>query len=152
MRRIATLAVTTGLAVSCMGVLATSADAATGTWKTKNGYSSVYASGKYSRSASKVTVTGSIYDQKKNGYAPGVQFMAREKGKKDHYSSVIVLVQYVNGVKRYYDANSGGGYVGTLFTSTNTDRLYVRECGYNIKTKKAACGSKSDWKRIYKVR
>ncbi|MQY06840.1 hypothetical protein [Actinomadura macrotermitis] len=152
MRRIATLAVTTGLAVTCLGALATTADAAAGgTWKTKDGYSSVSANGKWARSSSSVKVTGAIYDHKKNGYAPAVQFLAREKGKRDHYSGMVVLYRLANGKRVPFDAAKGGGHVGTVFSSTNTDRLYVRECGYNIKTpKKSACSN--TWKRIYKVR
>jgi hypothetical protein len=92
MRRIATVALATGVALGGLGVVATTADAATTTrsWVTDNGWSTVKAGGTYKRTSTTVSTSGWLQDTKNNGWSPVVQFKATEGGKTS-YSSLYFL-------------------------------------------------------------
>jgi hypothetical protein len=65
MRRIAT-----GLAMSGLGAVAATADVATYTWVTKNGWTSVKGHGTYSLTKTSVSAKGYIQDYKNDGWSP----------------------------------------------------------------------------------
>lgn len=143
MRRFASVVLTAALTMGAMGAMATSADAATTKkWDTKNGYKALKAGGKYKKNSTKVVINGWLWDTKNNGWSPAVQFMAREKGKKDHYSNVF----YFRYGGKPADFAFKRSY-GRFFSSTNTADLYVREAGVKESNpKKIAYGP---WKKLY---
>ncbi|MFC4913220.1 hypothetical protein [Actinomadura gamaensis] len=163
MRRIAAVAITSGALAA--GLLASagaaSADqsplvpsvklpaatsgvgaAATHDWATKDGWSTLKASGTYSRTSKKVTAKVWLTDYKKNGWSPAVQFRTFT-GKTPYDSRVIGVLNRNTG--RPADLKFTF-YAGTWY-STHTTHLYVREIGISVSNpRKAAFGP---WKKLY---
>jgi hypothetical protein len=141
MRRIATVALATGVALAGFGVVATTADAATHSWVTANGWSGVQAGGTYTRGSTKVTTTGWLKDTKNNGYSPAVQFKATEGGKTS-YSSVYFLT-YKGKPADFAFKHTYGHF----FTSHYTTHLYVREA--RMKESNRNSIQFAHWKKLY---
>ncbi|WP_026415860.1 hypothetical protein [Actinomadura oligospora] len=159
MRRIATVAITTGALAAGLLVSAGSASADQGftqsaklptasgvqaaasySWTSKNGWTTIKAYGKYTRSKSGVKVSFSLADGKKNGWSPAVQF--RTSNGSRYYTSAVYYLRY-GGVPADFKFSH---YYG-VFNSSYTKHLYVREAGVSTKnTKKIAYGP---WKKLY---
>ncbi|MFC5179876.1 hypothetical protein [Actinomadura harenae] len=159
MRRIATVAVTTGALAAGLLVSAGAANADQGfsqsaklptasgvqaaashSWVSKNGWSTIKAYGTYNRTKSGVKVSFSLADTKRNGWSPAVQF--RTSNGKYLYTSGVYYLKY-RGVPADFKFSH---YYG-VFTSSYTKHLYVREAGVSVKnTKKIAYGP---WKALY---
>jgi hypothetical protein len=141
MRRIATVALATGVAMAGLGAVATTADAASHSWTTKNGWSSLKAGGTYSRTSTKVSTSGWLQDFKNNGWSPAVQFKATE-GNKTQWSNVFFLT-YKGKPADFKFKHSYGHF----FTSYYTSHLYVREAG--IKESNRNVVRYGGWKKLY---
>ncbi|MGI5164741.1 hypothetical protein ACQEU3_10340 [Spirillospora sp. CA-253888] len=137
MRRTAAVTLATGLFLTA---LSATAEAAPRTWST-TGYKAVKASGTYTRTSTKVTVSGHLKDYKKNGWAAAVQFRATERGR-THTSKVYFFLY--KGVPA--DLPYSKEY-GKFFSSDYTERLYARECG--VKPNRARTTKCAGWKRVY---
>ncbi|WP_131739552.1 hypothetical protein [Actinomadura roseirufa] len=139
MRRIATLAISTGLALTGLGALP--AEAASNGWATTGAYSAVKAGGTYARTSAKVTIRGWIRDYRTDGRAAAVQFRATE-GTGRHTSRVYFFLSRNIPADLVYKAD-----YGTFFSSDYTSHLYVRECGVTPDRKRTPrC---ADWQKIY---
>jgi hypothetical protein len=149
MRRIATVALAAGVALAGLGAVATTADAATHTWVTKDGWKTIKANGSYKRTTSSVSTSGYLHDTSNNGWSPAVQFKAIKIVKKNQ--KIYTYTQW-SGV--YFASYKGvpadfkfDYYYGHFFTSSYTTHLYVREAAIkesNRKTVKFA-----GWKKLY---
>jgi hypothetical protein len=137
MRRIATVALATGITLAGLGAAASTADAATvckhPKWATKGGFGTIQACGSYTKTKSKVTVSTYLTDTKNDGYAAGIQFAFTE-GKKI-YTTPVHYIAYSSG-KPYH-----GPYTLHLkpISSYNTGHLFVRECVVKVSTRKITC-------------
>ncbi|MGI5164740.1 hypothetical protein ACQEU3_10335 [Spirillospora sp. CA-253888] len=146
MRRIATLAVTTGLAMSCLTVVSTGAEAATTrSWVTKDGWSSLKASGKYTRSAKGLAVSVYLTDTRNNGWSPAVQIRTATKDyKKYKNSAVFFFVNRNNG--RPADMPFSNVYRGK-YTAGYAGHLYVREVGVSETNRNRMVAG--PWKKLF---
>ncbi|MCP2335003.1 hypothetical protein [Actinomadura rupiterrae] len=159
MRRIATVAVTSGALAAGLLVSAGAASADQGftqssklpaasgvqaaaahSWVSKDGWKSIKAYGKYSRSRSGVKVSFSLADTSRNGWSPAVQF--RTSNGKYYYTSGVYFLRY-NGVPADFKFSH---YYG-VFSSRYSAHLYVREAGIaRTNPKKVVYGP---WKKLY---
>ncbi|WP_067484116.1 hypothetical protein [Actinomadura hibisca] len=147
MRRIATLAVSTGLAMSCLtAVAATAADASTTrSWVTKDGWGSLEASGKYTRSSSGLAVSVYLSDSGNNGWSPAVQIRtATQDYKKYKTSAVFYFVDRRNN--RPADFKFHKVYRGK-YTSGYSGHLYVREVGVRESNRNSMVAG--PWKKLF---
>jgi len=146
MRRIATLAISTGLALTGLaltglGAVAADAGAASKDWTTTGAYKAVEAGGTYARGASKVTISGWLHDYKADGWAAAVQFRTTE-GKGRHTSKVFFFLSRDKPADLEYKAD-----YGKFFTSDYTSHLYAREC--RVTPEKKRTTECADWRKIY---
>ena len=139
MRHIAKIGVTLATAGLVASMTAVPANAASGSWKPTNWYTNVAASGSYTRSGTKVTITGTLSDYRKDGYTACVRFLFTEPGTTGIYWTARIVT--ASG------ANYDGKATVKLATATSrTGHMYVQECGRNIKTGKYSYGK---GKRIF---
>jgi hypothetical protein len=141
MRRIATVALATGVALAGLGAVATTADAATHSWVTKDGWKSIKAGGTYSRTSTYVSIKGWLQDTSNNGWSPAVQFQATE-GSKAQRSYVFYFT--VNGKLADFAFKHSYGH---FFTSKYTSHLYVREVA--VKETNRNTVRYGAWKKLY---
>ncbi|MFC9969746.1 hypothetical protein ACFVH6_02460 [Spirillospora sp. NPDC127200] len=143
MRRIATLAVTTGLAMSCLTVASTGAEAATTrSWVTKDGWSSLKASGKYTRSAKGLAVTVHLTDTRNNGWSPGVQIRTATKDYKKYKTSPVFFFTYGGRPADFAFTKYRGKY-----TAGYAGHLYVREVGVSESNRNRMVAG--PWKKLF---
>ncbi|QXJ21777.1 hypothetical protein AGRA3207_002664 [Actinomadura graeca] len=139
MRRIATVTISTGLALTGLG--APPARASATTWATTGAYKAVAAGGTYERGSGKVTISGWLQDDKANGWAAAVQFRTTE-GDGRHTSEVYFFLADGTPADLKYRQD-----YGKFFTSDYTTHLYARECGVTPDKKRTTkC---ADWQKIY---
>lgn len=141
MRRIATMAIFTGLALTGLGAAGADARAASRHWTTPGAYKAVKAGGTYSRGANKVTISGWLQDYKADGWAAAVQFRTTE-GKGRHTSKVFFLLSHDKPADLEYKAD-----YGKFFTSDYTSHLYAREC--HVTPDKKRTTKCAGWRKIY---
>jgi hypothetical protein len=141
MRRIATVALATGVALAGLGAVATTADAATHSWVTKDGWKSIKAGGTYKRTSTAVSISGWLQDTSNNGWSPAVQFKTTE-GHKTQWSYVYYLTY--RGKPADFKFKHTWGH---FFTSKNTSHLYVREVA--IKESNRNVLRYGAWKKLY---
>ncbi|MCW2918604.1 MAG: hypothetical protein JWN52_6672 [Actinomycetia bacterium] len=154
MRRIATVALATGVALAGLGAEATTADAATHKWNTaKSGFSNIYASGSYTRTTKSVSVSGYLRDYAPDGRSPGVQFKAVKITKTYIYtqrSNQFFFISSKTGKPLDYKFPKAYSY-GHFFTSKYLTHLYVREISVNASNRQDTYPKnvKTGWKKIY---
>lgn len=163
MRRIATVAITSGALAAGLLVSAGAAGADQGglastvklqgmsssgvsaaashDWATKDGWSTLKGTGVYSRTSSKVTAKIWLTDYKKNGWSPAVQFRTYTGSK--HYDSRLMGVKVLSTGR---PADGRFTFAAGSWYSTHVGHLYVREAGVQVSNWKVAYGP---WKKLY---
>jgi hypothetical protein len=134
------MALATGVALGAFGATASVAEAATAhAWSAKCGTSAVSAWGTYTRTSSKVVVSGFLRDNSTHHYAACVRFKFT-KGAHVSYSGHAI--QYTNR------ALADGHFTIQLnpLASANTAHAYVQKCQINVSTHKISLYS---WSKIF---
>ncbi|MEV4252027.1 hypothetical protein AB0J52_02535 [Spirillospora sp. NPDC049652] len=160
MRRIATVAITTGALAAGLLVSAGAANADQGFkqsnklpaatagvqaqgakyFVTKNGWSTIKVDGYYTRSGRGVKVKFSLADGKRNGWSPAVQF-ATKITKPARLSNVYYFTYNHSPADMKFKRSYG------VYSLTSAPHLYVREAGVaTTNAKKVAFGP---WKKLY---
>ncbi|WP_019629356.1 hypothetical protein [Actinomadura atramentaria] len=143
MRRLVAAALAAGTVLAGTVAVAAPADAATHSWTSKNGWSTLKAYGTWSHTSKKATLKVWLADSKKNGWSPGVQFRTWTAGyKKSKYSSVFYFVDSRTGKPA---DTKFSGYRGA-YTAGYPAHAYVREVGVRVSDRKLAAGP---WKKLY---
>jgi hypothetical protein len=119
-----------------MGMTAAPANAATGSWTPYDSFSTVAASGTYSRSSTTVTVRGTLKDSRRDGYTSCVRFEFIESGQPRHLVTVKIMGTS-NGSQYHYDGRASVSLSGS---SNNTGHLNVQECARRTTTGRYSYG------------
>jgi len=147
---VALTAITLGAGVGLTAVPANAAPArkATKSWSTFHGkkgsiWRTIQTKGKYTRNGGKITINGWLYDTKKNGWSPAVEFRVWRDGKWN-YSKMLGVKYRSSGLP----ADGKIKYNFGQFWSTTGTHLQVREIANKAGSKTSFKRSKS-WKKLF---